>query len=126
MGGLIFILPILAFDIWLISTTGKRQWQRWRERREWNKIVGVIGAGILLAVYCAFFVAFKNGTTLKLRGFPVPFIFSTLENNEWTTTTSPGALAFLARLTDFFTGLVAPLIPFKIGEFLRVVKEELK
>ena len=126
MGGLIFILPILAFDVWLTCTIGKRQWTRWRAAKDWRSIAAVLAAGIVLAILCAFVIEFKNGTKLRLKGFPVPFTFFSLENDQWIVTTSPAPLDLLARATDLVTGLVSPLIPFKIAEFLRVVKEEIK
>jgi hypothetical protein len=126
MGGLLFILPILAFDVWLTYTTGRRQWRKWRETNAWRPMTAVVIAGLLLAVVFAFVFEFKNGTKLRLKGFPVPFAFFSLENDQWITTTSAAPLELLSRVTDAVTGLAAPLIPFKIAEFLRVVKEEIK
>jgi hypothetical protein len=83
-------------------------------------------AGVFLAVICAFVFEYKNGTKLRLKGFPVPFAFFYMENDHWTASTSPAPLALLAQATDMITGLAAPLIPFKVAEFLRVVKEEIK
>ncbi|HWD19136.1 MAG TPA: hypothetical protein VHB20_07640 [Verrucomicrobiae bacterium] len=126
MGGLIFILPILAFDVWVSLTTGRRQWQEIRAQRNWRKAAAMVGAGILLAALFAFFIEFKNGTTLRLKGFPVPFEFSQLQDGHWVVTTSTPGLAWLERVTDIVTGLVAPVVPFKVAEFLRTVKEEIK
>ena len=125
MGGLLFIAPILAFDVWLTCTTGRRQWRKWREARNWQAMAGAIVAGVFLAIFCTFLLEYKNGAKLRLSGFPVPFAFYSLENDHWVASTSGAPLAFFARLTDFVTGLAAPMIPFKIWEFLMVVKEEI-
>ncbi len=126
MGALIFILPILAFDLWLAWTTGRRQFEKWRLARAWPQVAAFAAAGLILAVIGAFVVEYKNGAFLRLRGFPVPFEFHSLQDGQWIATTSAAPLAFLSRLTDAITGLAAPLIPFKVAEFLRVVKEEIK
>ena len=93
MGGLILIVPVLALDIWLGCTTGKRRLSLWR----------------------AFLLQYHADSQL-LKGFPIP----------WAGTTLPGFVACLGAAADFLTGLAAPLIPFKIAEFLSEVKAELK
>ncbi len=125
MGALLFILPILAFDIWLALTTGRRQWAKWRETRNWKMAAFAVASGVLLAILCAFVVQYKDGPQLRLKGFPVPFDFSALEDKTWVASSSPPLLRVLARLTDVVTGLIAPLIPCKFAEFLRVVKKEI-
>lgn len=126
VGALFLIAPILAFDIWLTLTTGRRQWAKWRAAGNWRHAAAAVAAGVALAVFCAFFVKFTNGHMLRLQGFPVPYFFESFQDKHWVPSTSAPALDVLERATDFVTGLAAPLIPYKIAEFLRVVKEELK
>jgi len=125
VGAFLFILPILAFDIWLALTTGRRQWQKWRESRNWRQVALAALAGVLLAILCAFVIQYKDGPQLHLKGFPVPFDFAYLEDKRWVASSSPSLIRMCARCTDVITGLIAPLIPCKIAEFLRVVKKEL-
>jgi len=115
MGGLILIVPVLALDVWLGCTTGKRRLSLWRARKEWRRIAGVAAAGLLLGVWLAFLLQYHADSQL-LKGFPIP----------WAGTTLPGFVACLGAAADFLTGLAAPLIPFKIAEFLSEVKAELK
>ena len=124
--GLVLIAPILAFDIWLACTTGKREWDQWRTGVKSSRLLWLVGAGLIFALLCAFVIEYHWSDKLRFRGFPVPFCFFALEGNTWTNTSSAGPLPLLARLTDLATGLVAPLIPFKVAEFLRAVKAELK
>jgi hypothetical protein len=114
MGGLLLIAPIVAFDVWLGCTTGKRQCSIWLARKEWRRLAGAAGAGLLLAVWLAFFLQYHVGPDL-LKGFPIP----------WGHTTLPRAVACLGAGADFLTGLAAPFIPFKIAQFLKEVKAEL-
>jgi hypothetical protein len=115
MGGLLLIVPIVAFDLWLACTTGKRQFSSWRARKEWRRLAAVAGAGLLLALWLTFFLQYHSGTDL-LKGFPIP----------WAHTTLPASVTRLGAAADFLTGLAAPFIPFKIAEFLKEVRAELK
>ena len=125
MGGLVFILPILAFDVWLACTTGRTQWVKWRQAKAWRPMAAAVIVGVVLAAIFAT-LDWHQGDKLRLKGLPAPFEFSYLEDNKWVTTDAEPLLVILARVTDAITGLAAPLIPFKIGEFLLKVKEELK
>ncbi len=115
MGGLLLIVPVAAFDLWLAGTTGKRQLALWRARKEWRRLGAVAAAGLLLAVWLTFFLQYRIGPDL-LKGFPIP----------WGHTRLPAAVTCLGAAADFLTGLAAPFIPFKIAEFLKEVKAELK
>jgi hypothetical protein len=125
MGGLFLIVPILAFDIWLSCTTGRRQLQLWTGRRQRRPIVYVICAGLLLAVLLTFFVRYQWGPDQRVGGFPIPLVFFHKDGNAWTRTTLPEAMPYIGGAADFLTGLAAPLIPFNVAEFLKKVKAEL-
>jgi hypothetical protein len=126
MGGLFLILPIVAFDLWLACTTGQRQLARWREQKNWRHLGLAAAAGLLLAVWLAFFFRFNGNDQLRVQGFPIPDAFLHLDGTRWRLTPPQPPQPVLGRAANFLTGLVAPLIPFKIGEFLKIVKEELK
>jgi hypothetical protein len=115
MGGLLLIIPIMAFDVWLCCTTGRRQVGSWIERKDWRKIAAAAAAGLLLAIWLTFLLQYTYGGD-RLKGFPIP----------WRHTTLPGGVAIAGAAADFLTGLAAPIIPFKVAEFLKEVKAELK
>jgi hypothetical protein len=125
MVGLIIIIPILAFDIWLSCTTGRRQVGRWLELRQWRRIVAALATGLALAVWLTFFVQYGNGPEMR-KGFPIPLLFFHPEDKTWARTALPASLLYAGVAADFLTGLAAPFIPFKIAEFLKQVKAELK
>ena len=126
MGGLILILPIVAFDVWLGWTTGRRQLKAWKERRNWRSPALAIAAGLPLALWLAFFVNYSGGDKLRVEGFPIPVAFLHLDGGTWTRTTPPVILRYCGAAANFLTGLAAPIIPFKIAEFFKAVKAELK
>jgi hypothetical protein len=126
MVGLIFIIPILAFDIWLSCTTGRRQVRRWLELKQWRQIIAAGVIGVALAVWLTFFLQYGNGPKMRIQGFPIPLVFFHLEDKGWTQTVLPASLPYVGTATDFLTGLAAPFIPYKIAEFLKTVKAELK
>ena len=126
MGGLLLIVPIVAFDLWLFRATGRRQLAQWRAQKYWRRPAAAAAAGLLLAVWLAFFLQYGNGARLRVRGFPVPVAFFHLDGKTWTRTAPPAPLPALGAAANFLTGLAAPLIPLKIAEFLRKVKAELK
>ena len=126
MGGLLFILPIVAFDVWLCGTSGRRQLAVWIAQRNWRPLAATAAAGLLLAVWLAFFVQYGNGPKLRVQGFPIPLAFLHLEGKTWTRTVPPAPLPACGAAANFLTGLAAPFIPFKIAEFLKMVKADLK
>jgi hypothetical protein len=126
MGGLFLILPIVAFDVWLACTTGQRQLAEWRAQKNWRHLAAAAAAGLLLAFWFAFFVQYSSGALLRVQGFPIPVAFFHLDEKIWTRTTPPAPLPVLGAAANFLTGLAAPIIPFKIAEFLKKVKAELK
>jgi hypothetical protein len=126
MGGFLLILPIVAFDIWLSLTTGKKQMRDWLRHGQWPKLLFAVAIGIVLAIWLTFFLQYSSGTRLRVRGFPIPLVFFHQEDNGWTRTALPSALPYAGAATDILTGLAAPFIPYKIAEFLKRVKAELK
>ena len=126
MVGLFLILPVLAFDVWLTITTGRRTVRRWIADKKWRPIAYALCAGIVLAIFLTFFLQLSWGKDEKAIGFPIPRIFFALQDKVWTRSTLPGWIFYLGSGVDFTTGLAAPFIPFKIAEFLKAVKAELK
>jgi hypothetical protein len=126
MGGLLVIIPVVAFDIWLSCTTGKRQLRRWSGGGRRRTVVYVVSAGIVLAIAMTFFVKYSWSPDERVEGFPIPLVFFHREGKIWTRTTLPDGMPYIGGAADILTGLVAPLIPFKVAEFLKVVKAELK
>jgi hypothetical protein len=125
MGALILILPVLAFDLWLLATTGKKQCQIWRQARAWPRLAGAAIIGLALGVWLALFVQYKWGSTVRVIGFPVPVCFFHLEDGQWVDYITPPAMQWAGWAANILTGVAAPFIPFKAAEFLRSVKAEL-
>jgi len=125
MGALILILPVLAVDVWLLATTGKKQFNIWKQARAWTRLAGAAVLGAALGVWLGSFVEYKWGAEIRVAGFPIPVCFFHLENGEWVDFPLPSAMIFLGFIANFLSGLVVPLIPFKAAEFLRSVKAEL-
>jgi hypothetical protein len=126
MVGLIFIIPILAFDTWLACTTGRRQVRRWLELKQWRQLAAAGAIGVALAVWLTFFMQYGGGPKIRVQSFPVPLVFFHLEDKGWTRNVLSPSLLYVGAAADFLTGLAAPFIPYKIAEFLKKVKEELK
>jgi len=127
MGGLILILPVLAFDFWLLATTGKRQFKIWRQARAWPRLAGTAGLGIALGIWLAFFAQYKWDAQTRAEGFPIPDAFSSLQNGRWSALLPLPSLALqlLGIAANLLSGLAACCVPFKAAEFLRSVKAEL-
>jgi hypothetical protein len=127
MGGLIIVIPIVAFDLWLSLTTGRRQIRRWLELRQWRPMALAFAFGIVTAVLITFVIKYTWSGKTKVIGIPIPLTFFHLEdNNIWTHTGLPGPMPYIALFTDILTGLAAPFIPYKVAEFIKAVKAEMK
>jgi hypothetical protein len=125
MGALILILPVLAADVWLLATTGKKQFKTWTQARAWTRLAGAASLGAALGVWLSFFVEYKWGANMRVIGFPVPLGFFHLEDGNWVDFPLPSDIQCLGCAANFLSGLAAPLIPFKAADFLRRVKAEL-
>ncbi len=125
MGRLIIILPVLAFDVWLLATTGKKQCKIWAQARAWPRLAGAAALGVALGVWLALFVEYHWGAGTRVIGFPVPVCFFHLEDGNWVDFIPPAAMQYLGWTANFLSGLAAPILPFKAAEFLRSVKAEL-
>jgi len=99
---------------------------RWRTQNNRRAPALAAAAGLALAAWLAFGTEYSYGPKVRVRGFPVPTAFFHPDGGAWTRTATPEAPAASGQAANLLTGLVAPLIPYKIGEFLRKVKAELK
>jgi|SRR5579872_4097990 len=124
MGALILILPALAFDIWLGATIGRQQVRRWIQTRAWPRFAGVCLASIAAAI-CLLLIRYQWDTRTRVVGFPIPTTFFNLEDKTWTRSTPPDLWRYIGAATDVITGIALPLIPYKIAEFIRMVKREI-
>jgi len=125
MGALILMLPVLAFDIWLLATTGKTQWIKWARPGEWRRLAGALAIGAVLGVWLAFFVGYKWSDKMRVTGFPIPVAYFHLEDGKWVDFIPPPIVQWTAVGINFLSGFAATMIPFKFAEFLRSVKAEL-
>jgi hypothetical protein len=71
-------------------------------------------------------VKYSFDPKMRVIGFPIPLVFFHLEDQTWTRTVLPSSLPYAGGTADFLTGLAAPFLPYKIAEFLKTVKAELK
>jgi hypothetical protein len=126
MGGLLLILPVVAFDVWMLCNTGLGKLSEWRVQKKWGHIAGLAAAGLLLGVWLSSFVKYGSGDQLRVEGFPIPVDFFHRDGTTWTRTTTPGLLHTLGVAANFLTGIAATFIPFKIAAFFKLVKAELK
>lgn len=125
MGGLIVIIPILAFNIWLCCTTGRKQTRKWIELKQWRQMLAAGAIGAVLAIVITFFIQYGHGLERR-KGFPIPLFFFQENEKIWTRTDLPKAVWYLSAAVDVLTGLASPFIPYKIADFLQQVKAELK
>jgi hypothetical protein len=127
MGALIVILPVFAFDLWLLLTTGRKQCRRWAGERKQSNIVKALLIGLALGLWLAFIVNYRWDSLTRARGFPIPWANSSLDHDHWSdyTPTPIAALQYLGIAANFLTGFAAVVMPFKIAEFLQSVKTEL-
>ena len=125
MGSLILILPILAFSIWLLATTGRRVVLQSCKDGKWTRVVIPFAVGVALGWFFTFRVEYKMATTLRLHSFPVPTVFIYLQDSKWVDSPFPGAMRIVVAVTDFVFAIALAFFPFKIAEFFRQVKAEL-
>lgn len=125
MGSVILILPILAFSIWLLATTGRRVVKASVQNGRWGALLAAIVIGLVLGWLFTFRVSYKMGATLRLHSFPVPAVFTYLQDSKWVDSPLPSAMRLTVDVVDFLFGIALAFFPFKLAEFIRQLKAEL-
>jgi hypothetical protein len=125
MGSIILILPILALSVWLLATTGRRVVSQSRKNGRWMRLIIIITVGIILGWFFAFQMHYKMGATLRLRSFPVPSLFTYLQDSTWVDSPLPRAMQLAVYCVDFMFGIALAFFPFKVAEFFNQVKAEI-
>ena len=124
MGSLILILPILAFSIWLLATTGRRVVLRSRKDGKWTRVLIPFALGVALGWLFTFRIEYKIASTLRLHSFPVPTVFIYLQDSKWIDSPLPDAMRIVVAVTDFVFAIALAFFPFKIAEFIRRLTEK--
>jgi hypothetical protein len=125
MGSFILIVPIVAFSIWLLATTGKKVVLRAEKDGKWTRVLVPVVIGIALGWLFTFRVEYKIASTLRLHSFPVPTVFIYLQDSNWIHSPLPDAMRIVVEVTDFIFAIALAFFPFKLAEFVRQVKAEL-
>ncbi len=124
MGSIILILPIFTFSVWLLATTGCRVFKETLASGRWTRLIIVVVIGIVLGWLFTFRVQYKMGATLRLHSFPVPSVFTYLQDSRWVNSPLPRPMQLAVYFVDFAFGIALAFFPFKLGEFFRQVKAE--
>lgn len=125
MGSFILIIPIFAFSVWLLGTTGRRLVQETRANGRWLRLIVVLLVGIGLGYLFTFRVQYKIAPTLRLHSFPVPSLFVYQQDSNWVDSPLPAVIKIIVYVVDFAFGIAVAILPFKVAEFLRQVKAEI-
>lgn len=125
MGTVILILPIFAFSVWLLGTTGRRVVNETRVNGRWPRLIVVLLIGIALGYVFTFQMQYKIQPTLRLHSFPVPSLFVYQQDSKWIDSPLPDAMRFAVYVADFLFGIALAFFPYKVAEFFRQVKAEL-
>jgi hypothetical protein len=124
MGSIILILPIFAFSVWLLATTGRRVFKQALASGRWMPLLTVVVIGLVLGWLFSFRVHYKMGATLRLHSFPVPSLFTYLQDSTWVDSPLPHSMQLAVYFVDFVCGIALAFLPFKLAEFIRQVKAE--
>ena len=125
MGSVILILPILAFSVWLLATTGRRVVKSSIQTKRWITVLLPFVTGIAIGWFFTFRVHYKIAPTLRLHSFPVPSLFTYQQDSKWVDSPLPEVIRFIVYVVDFLFGIALAFFPFKVAEFLQQVKAEL-
>jgi hypothetical protein len=125
MGALILMLPVLAFDLWLLATTGKIQLKKWARPGEQWRIAAALALGAAIGIWLAFFVGYKWTDKMRVTGFPIPTVYFHLDDGKWNDFIPPPVVRWAGAGVNFLSGFAATMAPFRFAEFLRAVKAEL-
>lgn len=125
MGSVILIVPIFAFSIWLLATTGRRVIKASMQKGRWTAPVVAVVIGLVLGYLFSFHASYKMGATLRLHSFPVPSLFTYQQDSTWVDSPLPDAMRIVVYIVDFLFGTALAFFPFKIAEFFNQVKTEL-
>jgi len=124
--GLILILPVAVFDVWILRSTAKETFQNCVAKKDWLRLALFLAAGIGLGIWFTFFVEYKLSAVMRLAGFPIPVTIINLQENHWVHAATPLPLRILGGATDFVTGIAVAFLPSKISELFAKLRGELR
>ena len=116
--GLIVILPLLAFAIWVLSKSVKlyrgRDWPKGWVGLFWISAV----LGLAMGVWCC---GFAEWEAMRFRRLPIPIEYLHPEDG-WIPLEFPGYIRSLALFADFVLGVMMAMFPItgamRLAEFM--------
>ena len=116
--GLIVILPLLAFAVWVLSKSVKlyrgRDWPKGWVGLFWISAV----LGLAMGVWCC---GFAEWEAMRFRRLPIPIEYLHPEDG-WIPLEFPGYIRSLALFADFVLGVMMAMFPItaamRLGEFM--------
>ena len=109
--GLIVILPLLAFAVWVLSKSVKLY-----RGRDWPK--GWVGLfwisallGLAMGVWCC---GFAEWEAMRFRRLPIPIEYLHPEDG-WIPLEFPGYIRSLALFADFVLGVMMAMFPITVA-----------
>ena len=109
--GLIVILPLLAFAVWVLSKSVKLY-----RGRDWPK--GWVGLfwisallGLAMGVWCC---GFAEWEAMRFRRLPIPIEYLHPEDG-WIPLEFPGYIRSLALFADFVLGVMMAMFPIAVA-----------
>ena len=109
--GLIVILPLLAFAVWVLSKSVKlyrgRDWPKGWVGLFWISAV----LGLAMGVWCC---GFAEWEAMRFRRLPIPIEYLHPEDG-WIPLEFPGYIRSLALLADFVLGVMMAMFPITVA-----------
>ncbi len=109
--GLIVILPLLAFAVWVLSKSVKlyrgRDWPKGWVGLFWISAV----LGLAMGVWCC---GFAEWEAMRFRRLPIPIEYLHPEDG-WIPLEFPGYIRSLALFADFVRGVMMAMFPITVA-----------
>jgi hypothetical protein len=81
--GMLFIIAFLVGSSWALGSLVRRLRREHASTQWWVAFVILVFIGVSGGIWCAFHCEYPLGGDLRIGSFPIPVVFSHLEDGQW-------------------------------------------
>jgi hypothetical protein len=109
--GIFIVIVFLALSSWALVAVFRRLRHQRATPGRWLAVGVLVGCGVAVGIWCAFYVEYHIGSHYRVGGFPIPVVFFHLEHGDWVDFPVPEFQAWAAMFTNIITITAVATLP---------------
>jgi hypothetical protein len=109
--GIFIVIVFLALSSWVLVALFRRLRRQRAPVGRWLAFGILVGCGVAVGIWCAFYVEYHIGARYRIGSFPIPIVFFHLENGQWVDFPVPEFQAWAAVFANVITITALATLP---------------